>query len=81
MDNGNSDFKLTNSNWVIESENGTFAIFRILGDSNLVLNQSTIVVGDGILGNSNATSPGAPTTDLGAIFVKANDYNNGQGGR
>ncbi|MGK7945955.1 MAG: SdrD B-like domain-containing protein, partial [Microcystaceae cyanobacterium] len=78
---GSDDFKLTNSNWVIESENGTFAIFRILGDSNLVLNQSTIVMGDGVLGNSNATSPSGPTEGLGAIFIKAYDYNDGQGGR
>lgn len=78
---GNADFAITNSNWVIESENGTFAVFRILGDSNLVLNQSTIVIGDGILGNSNATVPSAPIAELGAIFIKANDYNNGQGGR
>jgi hypothetical protein len=83
--NGDKDFKLTNSHWVIESvkKTRTRAIFRILGDSNLVLNQSTIVVGDGILGNGNTTSPptGGPTTELGAIFIKANDYNNGKGGR
>ncbi|MGK7947066.1 MAG: SdrD B-like domain-containing protein, partial [Microcystaceae cyanobacterium] len=81
IDGGNSDFELKNSNWVIESEKGTFAIFRILGDSNLVLNQSTIVIGDGILGNKNATSPSGRTNGLGAIFVKANDYNDGNGGR
>ena len=62
--------------------NGTFAIFRILGDTNLVLNQSTIVIGDGILGNNDAGPPtGGAQTDLGAIFIKANDYNDGMGGR
>ena len=81
IDGGDSDFKLTNSNWVIESENDTFAIFRILGDSNLVLNQSTIMIGDGILGNSNANSPSGPINELGAIFLKAEDYNDGNGGR
>ena len=75
-------FKITNSNWIIESEVGTFAIFRILGDANLVLNQSTIVVGDGILGNGgqSGVGPGAPITDLGAIFVKAAEFKNDQGG-
>ena len=79
VDGGNSDFKITNSNWIIESEMGTFAIFRILGDSNLVLNQSTIVVGDGIQGNGGVggVGPGAPVTNLGAIFIKANDYSDG----
>jgi protocatechuate 3,4-dioxygenase beta subunit len=77
IDNGNSDFKLTNSNWVIESTKGTLAIFRIRGGSNLVLNQSTILKGDGILGNSDAGPPANPANDdLGAIFIKANDYKN-----
>jgi hypothetical protein len=71
IDNGNSDFKITNSNWIIEGSGSTMAIFRILGNSNLVLNQSTIVVGDG----------GIDKRGLGAIFIKANDYNNGQGGQ
>lgn len=80
VDNGNSDFKITNSNFVIESEKGTLAIFRILGNSNLVLNQSTILMGDGILGNENAGAPTDPLTKMGAIFVKANEFNNGLGG-
>jgi hypothetical protein len=83
IDNGNSDFKLTNSNWIIESARGTFAIFRIRGGSNLVLNQSSILVGDGIVGNGGnpAAGMGPAVTHLGAIFVKAGSYSNGAGGR
>ena len=75
IDNGNSDFKLTNSNWIIEGDGSTFAIFRIRGGSNLVLNQSTILIGDGGIGTCTDGEHG-----LGAIFIKANDYSNGQGG-
>jgi protocatechuate 3,4-dioxygenase beta subunit len=74
IDNGNSDFKLTNSNWIIDGDGSTFAVFRIRGDSNLVLNQSTIVLGDGGIGG------GSPVMKLGAIFVKAAEFSNGQGG-
>ncbi|MCP3976554.1 MAG: hypothetical protein GY720_18865, partial [bacterium] len=83
IDMGDNDFKLTNSNWIIESENNTFAIFRILKGSNLVLNQSTIMVGDGIHGNGGNAGPptGGAVDELRAIFVVANDYNNGRGGR
>ncbi len=70
IDNGNSDFKITNSNWIIDGDGSTLALFRILGNSNLVLSQSTIVLGDGGIANLG----------LGALFVKANDYNNGMGG-
>ena len=63
IDGGNSDFEITNSNWIIESERDppTFAIFRILGDSNMLMSQSTIVVGDGILGNGGVTPSSAPS--------------------
>lgn len=81
VDGGDSDFKITNSNWIIESENGTFAIFRILGDSNLVLNQSTILVGDGVDGNGgqDGVGPGGEIHELGAIFVKAAEYKDADG--
>ncbi|WP_285674283.1 hypothetical protein, partial [Paralimibaculum aggregatum] len=70
IDMDDNDFKLTNSNIIIDGDGSTFAIFRILGDSNLVLNQSTIVLGDG----------GIADGDLGAIFVKAAEFADGQGG-
>ncbi|MCP4426078.1 MAG: hypothetical protein GY803_16420, partial [Chloroflexi bacterium] len=71
IDMGDNDFKITNSNWIIDGDGSKFAIFRILGDSNLVLNQSTIVLGDSGI---------AKDGELGAIFVKAAEFRNGQGG-
>ncbi len=44
IDMGDKDFKITNSNWIIDGDGSKTAIFRILGDSNLVLNQSTILL-------------------------------------
>ena len=81
INTGSNDFSITNSNWIIESENGTFALFRILGDSNLVLNQSTIVIGDGTFGNGGIAGAGFgnPSVSLGAIFVKASKFKNAQG--
>ncbi|MCP5094439.1 MAG: hypothetical protein GY943_02675, partial [Chloroflexi bacterium] len=66
---GSNDFKITNSNWIIDGDGSKFAIFRILGDSNLVLNQSTIVLGDGGI---------AEDGELGAIFIKAAEFYNGR---
>ncbi|NNE91559.1 MAG: DUF11 domain-containing protein, partial [Verrucomicrobiales bacterium] len=84
IDMGSNDFNITNSNWIIEdtSANGVFAIFRILGDSNMVLSQSTIMAGDGIDNNGgvNTAGPGAAPNDLRAIFVKASSFSDGQGG-
>ncbi len=74
---GLNDFEITNSNWIIEGDGSTIAIFRILGESNLVLNQSTIVVGDGGIAGAG---PNTPVTELGAIFVKAAKFADGQGG-
>lgn len=73
---GGSDFSITNSNVVIESAKNTFAIFRIRGGSNLVLNQSTIVLGAGYTGGVRDV----PVDFLGAVFVKMTGYSNGQGG-
>lgn len=66
-----ADLNITNTNLVIQGDGSTFAIFRILGDSNLVLNKSTIVLGNGYT---------SPVDELGAIFVKANQFSDGQGG-
>ena len=78
IDMDGNDFKMTNTNWIIESAGRrTFAVFRILGGSNMVLNQATILAGDGILDNasgSGSNPPYGPVAELRAMFVYAKHY-------
>lgn len=62
---GGSDFKLNNFDWIL---NGTdvLGIFRIRGNSNMLLSNSSIALGPGGIGNGSTTV--APNR-LGAIFV------------
>ena len=47
---GETDFQLTNSNFVIDGEAGESVIFRVEDDANMLVSQSAIVVGDGGIG-------------------------------
>jgi hypothetical protein len=83
---GDQNFQVTNTNWIIESENlKTFAIFRIVGDSNFELHQSSLMVGDGILDNGAkavreaSSKPPALSSELRAIFVKTKDTKKADG--
>ena len=70
IDGGNSDFEVNNSDWILQGDDDVFAVFRILGDTNMVMSNASIVLGDGgIGGGSPAEAPG----DLGAIFCKGTD--------
>ena len=66
IDNGNSDFEVTNSDWILQGDADVFAIFRIQGGSNFNLSQSSILLGNGGIGGSD--NKDGVVTELGAIF-------------
>ena len=67
IDVGDNDFDLKNTDIIINGGSDVTAIFRLLNGSNLVANQSTILLGDGGIGRS---SPSIPFVDeIGAIFI------------
>ena len=73
IDGGNSDFEINNSDWILQGDDDVFAVFLILGDTNMLMSDSSIVLGDGGIGGGSASD--APR-DLGAIFYKGSDgYN------
>ena len=67
IDNGNSDFLVNNSDWILQGSSDKQAIFRIQGESNFNLSQSSILLGDRGIGTDNSTD----VNKLGAIFVKS----------
>ena len=67
IDVGDNDFDLKNTDIIINGGSDVTAIFRLLNGSNLVANQSTILLGDGGIGRN---SPDSPFVDrIGAIFI------------
>lgn len=68
IDNGNSDFLVNNSDWILQGTEETLAIFRIQGESNFNLSNSSILLGDGGIGTDGTTNT---PNRLGAIFVKS----------
>ena len=70
--NGNSDFELNNSDWILQGTEDVFGIFRIQGESNFNMSNSSILLGDDGIGGGSP-SPFDPVTNLGAIFVKLED--------
>lgn len=64
IDRGGSDFELNNSDWILKTEKNTLAVFRVLGESNFNLSNSSILMGDG------GIVPAPVQQDIGAIFFK-----------
>ena len=50
---GGSDFLLENSNWVIDGLEDSFAIFRVPDDSNFLISNANILVGNSGIGLNN----------------------------
>ncbi len=73
IDNGNSDFLVNNSDWILQGSQDKQAIFRIQGESNFNLSQSSILLGDRGIGTDNSTD----VNRLGAIFVKSDSQAEG----
>jgi hypothetical protein len=65
IDVGNNDFLINNSDWILQGDDSVFAIFRLLGNSNFLMSNSSILLGDGGIGASFDTGD---VTELGAIF-------------
>ena len=70
IDNGNSDFELNNSDWILQGSENTLAIFRIRGESNFNISNGTILLGDGGIAGGSDTDP---PSRLGAIFFKGDE--------
>ena len=70
IDGGNSDFELNNSDWILQGTEDVFGIFRIRGESNFNISNSSILLGDGGIGDQDDDG----TIDsLGAIFFKGDE--------
>ncbi|MBN2291735.1 MAG: PEP-CTERM sorting domain-containing protein [Pirellulales bacterium] len=70
IDRGDSDFIVRNTDWILDGDEGVFVIFRIRGQSNVIIENSSILIGDrGIAGGSSTH----PVTDIGAIFFKGDE--------
>jgi hypothetical protein len=61
------DWNLNNYDWILNGDGSTFAIFRILGDTNMLMSNSSIALGPGGIGGGSAIL--APSY-LGALFVQ-----------
>ncbi|MGK7888296.1 MAG: PEP-CTERM sorting domain-containing protein [Leptolyngbyaceae cyanobacterium] len=75
LGNGTDDFNLDNTDWIINSASGqTRAIFRINGETNFNLSNSSILMGDGYLGTDLTHEQDSNTIGgMGALFVKTED--------
>jgi len=67
IDDGESDFSVNNSDWILQGSEDKQAIFRIQGESNFTLSNSSILLGDRGIG----TKEGVGFGGMGAIFVKS----------
>ncbi|MEO1132939.1 MAG: PEP-CTERM sorting domain-containing protein [Cyanobacteria bacterium J06639_1] len=64
---GGGDWKLNNYDWILDGTGDVFGIFRVLGDTNMLMSNSSIGLGPGGIGNGSETV--APDS-LGALFVQ-----------
>ncbi|MEM7128646.1 MAG: hypothetical protein AAF702_20095 [Chloroflexota bacterium] len=67
IDRGGSDFKLDNADWIIDGDGSVFFIFRIVGGSNMLLSNSSILLGDSGIGVDGSRPS---VSKMGALFVK-----------
>ena len=67
IDVGDNDFELNNYDWILDGTGDVFGIFRVRGDTNMLMSNSSIALGPGGIGNGSASD--APDR-LGAIFVQ-----------
>ncbi|NEQ96693.1 MAG: hypothetical protein F6K30_08220 [Cyanothece sp. SIO2G6] len=73
LGNGKDDFNLDNTDWIINSASGrTRAIFRINGETNFNLSNSSILMGDGYVG-TDISNDDSSIGGMGALFVKTED--------
>ena len=70
INGGNSDFELNNSDWILQGTDNTLGIFRIRGESNFNINNSSILLGDGGIAGGSSSDP---IEGIGAIFFKGDE--------
>lgn len=63
VDRGGNDWEINNSDVIIDGPEGVKAIFRIRGESNMNISDSSIQIGDGGIANDN----------FGAVFFKGDE--------
>ncbi len=64
---GDNDFLLNDYDWILNGDGSTFGIFRVRGNTNMLMSNSSIALGTGGIGNGSAID--SPDS-LGAIFVQ-----------
>lgn len=76
INKGDSDWELNNTDWIIDGTGDVLSIFRILGDSNMNMSNTSILLGDGGIGfdddNPNQFRTSSPW-QAGAIFYKGDE--------
>jgi hypothetical protein len=70
---GSNDWKLDNHDWILNGDGSTLGIFRIRGNTNMLMTNSSIGLGPGGIGNGSSSL--APNR-LGAIFVQYEEPTN-----
>jgi hypothetical protein len=74
INRGGSDFKVNNSDWILQGSQTKSAIFRVRGGTNMLIDNSSILLGDDGIGTH--TDSGLPD-GLGAIFFKGDEEGSG----
>ncbi|MBV7328936.1 hypothetical protein KFU94_11865 [Chloroflexi bacterium TSY] len=74
IDRNGNDFKVNNSDWIIEGSGNVLFIFRIRDGTNMLMSNAAILLGDGGIGGGSASTP---VSEIGAIFVKAHPNEEG----
>jgi hypothetical protein len=62
-----TEFLLNNYDWIINGTDDVFGIFRLRGDTNMNMSNSSIALGTGGIGGGSSSNP---PTHLGAVFVQ-----------
>lgn len=74
INDGHGDFVVNASEWILQGSDAVSAIFRVRGKSNVVVSQSSILLGDGGIGGG---SPTDPIARWGALFFKGDEEGSG----
>ena len=64
---GDNDWLLNDYDLILDGDGDTFAIFRVRGDTNMLMSNSSIALGTGGIGNGSEDDP---ASQLSALFVQ-----------
>lgn len=67
IDRSGSDFKLNNSDWIVDAADG-YVIFRILGGSNFLIDNSSLLAGDSGIDGILLWHSSDPTNSSDTVF-------------